>query len=90
MKLGPVSRKALEFIRDNPNCQASDLAGHLWPDSNMHRRVSNQGHGACAGKAAWLQGGSLVGKLNSAGLVHREHRPPTVYRITQKGRDALK
>lgn len=93
MKLNNFQRKALVFIRDNPGQQADALARHLWPDSNMHRRVSNQGHGACRGKAAWLTGGSYAGKLRVMGLVtnrHIEGSSAIGYWITQEGRDALK
>ena len=59
----PFQRKVLEYIRDHPGCSASDLAEYLKPDSRMHLKMSNQGHGGCQGKAAWLWGGSVAGAL---------------------------
>ena len=35
----------------------------------MHSMVSNQGNGSTRGKAAWLCGGSYLGRLSKAGLV---------------------
>lgn len=59
-----TQRKALEYLRDHRGgVKAADIAAHLWPDSYMHRKVSNQGHGACRGKAAWLCGGAYLSKL---------------------------
>lgn len=52
MKLTKFKKKMLVTVRDNPGIGAGVLAAIVWPDSNMHRRVSNQGNGACRGKAA--------------------------------------
>lgn len=82
-----IESKALRFITDNPGCQAADLAEYLWPDSVMHRKVSNQGHGGCRGKAAWLCGGSLAGKLVKRGLVRREYLPVRYYATMQGRKD---
>lgn len=93
MKLTPFRRKALEVIRDNPGITAGDLALQLWPDANMHHRVSNQGHGACHGKAAWLCGGSYAKKLVYDGLVRDAFVPGGLargYWITYAGADAIK
>jgi len=68
MKLTPFLKSALEIIRDHPGITAGEFAFLLWPGSNMHRRVSNQGNGACRGKAAWLCGGSHAMKIVHAGL----------------------
>lgn len=87
--------QALRFIATNPGCLANELAEHLWPDANMHTKCSNQGHGACWGKAAWLCGGSLAGKLIKKGWVRsgyigKRSGSRCVYEITQLGRDELK
>ena len=60
--------RALAVLKNNPGIRAQDFALEVWPDSNMHRRVSNQGHGACRGKAAWLKGGSYLQQLRQKGL----------------------
>ncbi len=88
-------RRVLEFIRRSPGCSASDLAEHLKPDSKMHTRCSNQGNGACQGKAAWLWGGSVVGKLKRRGWVRIEYGSHgsgsrTLYWLTTSGLEALK
>jgi DNA-binding MarR family transcriptional regulator len=93
MKLTPFQRRALEFIHSNPGCSASDLAEHLKPDSKMHLKCSNQGHGGCRGKAAWLWGGSLAGKLRKMGLVRIDYgasgsRSRTAYYLTPEGVEA--
>jgi hypothetical protein len=85
----------LDFIHFNPGCSASDLAEHLKPDSVMHLKLSNQGHGGCQGKAAWLWGGSLAGKLRKLGWVRVDYgnsgsRSRTKYFVTGAGLDALK
>lgn len=41
----------------------SEFAWRMWPLAGMHFRVSNQGRGACTGKAAWMCGGAYLGKL---------------------------
>ena len=87
----PFQREVLGFIRENPGCSATDLAVHLKPDAVMHRKCSNQGNGACQGKAAWLWGGSVVGKLRRRGWVRVEygsHRAS--YWLTASGLEALR
>lgn len=69
MKLTPFKKRALEIIRDDPGIDAGSFARKMWPESLMHRRVSNQGNGACRGKASWLCGGSHVMKLVKMKLV---------------------
>jgi len=97
----PTQEKALKFIRDNPNVQAAKIAEHLWPDSLMHTRYHNTGNGACAGKGAWLCGGSYVGKLVKKGWVRRDYDKwrdhdtgelkygATFYIVTRAGLEAL-
>lgn len=60
---------ALRTLKDKPNIRAKFLADVLWPNSSMHLKSSNQGNGACRGKAAWLCAGSYVGRLKKSGLV---------------------
>lgn len=38
------------------------FARQFWPDSAMHTKSSNGGHGSQRGKAAWLAAGSFIGK----------------------------
>ena len=87
-ELTSVLRKTLEFVRDHPHCRTADVANFLWPDSLMHRKTSNQGHGATRGKAAWLCGGSITGKLAKRGLLWKTYGPTTC-EITSAGRKAL-
>jgi hypothetical protein len=90
----PFQRRALEFLRSNPGCSASELAEHLKPDSKMHLKCSNQGHGACQGKATWLWGGSVAGKLRRFGWVEINYGSSgsssrTKYRLTSEGLAAI-
>lgn len=68
-KLTPTAIRALLILRDKKPRNADDFAKLMWPDSLMHSKVSNQGHGATRGKAAWLVGGSYLGRLRKAGLI---------------------
>lgn len=93
-RLTDFERKALTFIRDNQECWAADIAHHLLPDSSMHGRYSNQGHGACRGKASWLYGGSVAGRLAKKGWVYVDYGDRTRgyrrrYSITVAGVRAL-
>ncbi len=70
---------------------ARAFALSMWgdTDTNMFTSSKNTGNGATRGKAAWLCGGSYLGKLAQKGWVHwTDH--PTGYYITEKGRQALK
>src|SRR5687767_10596445 len=94
MVLTDTQRKALEWLRDHPQgVKAAEIAWVLWPDSIMHRKTSNQGNGACRGKAAWLCGGSYLGKLAKKGLVRwsstREVNSGAYY-LTDEGAKALR
>ena len=80
--------KALKIIDTLELGTASEFARKMWPDSNMHVKVSNQGHGATAGKAAWLCGGSYLGRLAKMGLV-RYSTALEKHILTQKGRDLI-
>lgn len=61
--------EALKLIKAFPGLNAKRFAMMFWPDSDAHNKVSNQGNGACHGKAAWLMAGSYIGKLRKKGLV---------------------
>lgn len=66
--------QALNILKDttidNPmTCRT--FAEKMWPDSRMHKKVSNQGNGATTGKAAWLCAGSYLSKLKYKGLVEK-------------------
>lgn len=74
------SIRALKIIRDKKPLTAEDFARLMWPDSDMHRKVSNQGHGTTRGKAAWLCGGSYLGRLRKKGLI-------TVYKTWERRSD---
>ena len=93
MQISEKTIKALTIVKgagfDGIDC--TTFAIKMWPDDNMHTKHSNQGHGACMGKAAWLCAGSYLSKLQKAGLVHwAGHQRRSMYRITEKGRQALR
>lgn len=71
--------------------RVAKFAELLWPESAMHRRVSNQGNGATTGKAAWLCGGSYLGKLRKKKLVSNHTWSDSYYGyyITKEGKQAL-
>lgn len=69
MKATPAVIKALTILRDQQPDNAALFAKLMWPDSYMHTKHSNQGRGATIGKAAWLCGGSYLGRLQKAGLI---------------------
>ena len=92
MALTEFQRKALTYLRDHPRgVKAAEMAAHLWPDSVMHRKVSNQGNGACRGKAAWLAGGAYLSKLAKRKLVYMSWTfvETGAYHLTDEGRRAL-
>ena len=61
----------------------------------MHTKTSNQGNGACRGKAGWLCGGSYIGKLKKRGLAKDviwkdgHWLQNSCYDITKKGIEVL-
>lgn len=79
-----IQYKALCLVRDNPGIQARYFARYMWPDSGMHTKSSNQGNGACHGKAAWLCGGSFLGKLRKKGYLKNLSNE-----ITSEGKEAI-
>jgi hypothetical protein len=87
----PSQIKALTILKDTSYSkpfQAAEFALKMWPDSDMHRKTSNQGNGACVGKAAWLCAGSYLGKLYKKGWIATCLYPGGYY-ITSNGRAAL-
>lgn len=90
--LTSAQRKALEILRAHPQgLKAGDFAELMWPDSYMHQKVSNQGRGACRGKAAWLCGGAYLGKLCKLGVATWSAAIVTTgaYYLSPAGREAL-
>lgn len=82
---------ALQILKDEPGLSASEFASKFWPDHVMHRAVSNQGHGACVGKKAWVCGGRYLGKLVKQKLVEaysvgQKSYTRVRYKLTQNGR----
>ena len=93
MEITDKTIKALKIIENTPKITARDFAELMWPNNIMHRRISNQGNGACRGKAAWLCGGSYLGKLRKAGLIYRALEDRGYigrFYLTDKGRRILK
>lgn len=83
--------KALTILKDTTYREpmyCRDFALRMWPDSNMHRKVSNQGNGATTGKAAWLCAGSYLSKLKTKKLV--SNHGTSGYYITSEGLDKIK
>lgn len=86
--------KALTVLSDRKDpVRARAFAEFMWPDNTMHTKTSNQGRGACHGKAAWLSGGSYLGKLKKKGWVREEFdyflKEFTGYKLTEEGRRIL-
>lgn len=88
MNAGPATIKALKIIKEFPSISNSGFAQKMWPDSNMHTKVSNQGHGACSGKAAWLCGGSFLKKLVKHGYLKHSFFP-NGYKLTEKAEELI-
>lgn len=94
-KPSPKLIRALLILRDQQPHSAAEFAELMWPSSIMHDMVSNQGNGATRGKAAWLCGGSYLGKLSQAGWImlfktfERRAGKPVAY-LTQAAEDLLK
>lgn len=65
--------KALMIINVNPGISAGDFAEKMWPGNPMHTKHSNGGDGCQVGKAAWLCGGSYLGKLIKKGWVRKPY-----------------
>ena len=84
--MSPI-KKALNILINYPDgIRPRDFAKEMWPDSLMHQRVSNQGHGAHRGKAAWLCGGSYLRKLENKGLVYSHYDCCLLYFLSKKGK----
>jgi len=85
---------ALKILKADPGLSASEFAFKFWPGHVMHRAVSNQGHGACAGKKAWLCGGAYLARLINLKLVQSYYvgeRSGTRirFKLTRSGAEAL-
>lgn len=91
-KLTTFQIKALRYLTTVEKTTPKTFAEAMWPESNMHSRYSNQGHGACRGKAAWLSGGSYLSKLQKKSWVRwtMEFGTNVLYMITQEGRRVLR
>ena len=75
-RISDKTYKALVIIIQQPIGTARQLAEWLWGDDTEKRRtlfqkISNQGNGACHGKAAWLSAGSYAGRLQKMGYVRK-------------------
>ena len=81
--------KALNIIKELDRVSAAEFARRMWPDSNMHKKVSNQGNGSCRGKAAWLCGGSYLAKLAKKKLIRYSTALET-YILTKDGEALIK
>ncbi len=86
--LTPAQVKALTILCNNSSVatSASKFAELMWGDTNTNMFTSskNQGNGACRGKAAWLCGGSYLGRLRKKGWV-RHNIKENGYTITGEG-----
>ena len=71
--------KALKIIQQYPLIRAKGFADKMWGDTktNMFTKRSNQGNGACTGKAAWLCAGGYTGVLVKKGFVRKHPVYPT-------------
>lgn len=69
---------------------SAGFADRMWPDSNMHYKTSNQGNGACKGKAGWLCGGSYIGKLKKKGWIATTGNWHNLFYLSFEGKKALK
>lgn len=85
--------EALAILADNPNITSSEFAELFWPGNHMHKRIANQGHGACIGKGAWMAGAFYLAKLQKKELVKQDHNPDSRARVrwsvTAKGKEVL-
>lgn len=80
--------KALMILEDTTferRLTAPLFAMQMWPNSTMHTKVSNQGNGACSGKAAWLVAGSYLRRLEKKGFILVYEGQPIEYRISEYG-----
>ena len=89
-KLTEKTIKALNIINAYRPITAGKFAEQMWPDSKMHRKTSNQGNGACRGKAAWLCGGSYMRKLLYAGYIKQVDFSPSTFKLTELGEELIK
>lgn len=89
-ELTKFQKKAILVIgRHERGINAAGFAEAMWPEANMHVKSSNGGHGAARGKAAWLCGGSYIGRLRKKGWVRYKNLLNGTwdgYVLTQEGR----
>jgi hypothetical protein len=89
--LTDAQQRALEILDKRP-LGPREFGRAMWPDNNMHRKVSNTGNGATTGKAGWLCAGSYLAKLANKGLVKRRWNCTgglDAYEITTEGKEQL-
>ena len=96
MAITEKQKEALIIMSQHTQLSVRAFSEKFWPDSNMHTKVSNQGNGATAGKAAWLCGGSYLSKLEIKGWVKKafwdengNENGISVYQITELGRSLI-
>lgn len=89
-----IQKKALTILKDTTFNNA--MSGHkfaelMWGESHplLFTKVSNQGNGACHGKASWLCAGSYLAKLKKKGWIWINHHPTSAY-ITDEGKKLLR
>lgn len=86
--------KALTILKDTGYMKpvsARYIADKMWGETHigLFTKHSNQGNGACVGKAAWLCAGSYMGRLRKKGWVDVRYNPSRYY-LTDKGKKVLK
>ena len=84
-KLTKRQAEALRIIHDRGRITARMFAELFWQDHVAHRKVSNGGHGAQAGKAGWLMGGSYLGRLRKNGYTVRCYPDDNLHTLTREG-----
>jgi len=88
--LTPPAIKALTIVKDRPFITPTEFSYFMWPDSDMHTKTSNQGRGACTGKAAWMCAGGYLGKLLHRGLLQVRYVGDSPrYYLSREGEKAL-
>ena len=63
----PFVRRALQFIRDNPNSYAWEIAEELWPGHPMLTKPAGDRGG---GRLGAVVAGGHMGKLRHKGLIY--------------------
>lgn len=81
--------EALTILKEKGHLSSRAFAEFFWPGHHMHRKISNQGNGACSGKAAWLAGGGYLNKLKKKGLVKTVNTDARLFQISDFGLETL-